>query len=103
MVIVTFLSGIVLKIHIGNNTAVQPKCDPPIACDRNTILALTTPLQRMQSPPWHSRYLSQIIGKFQRRKNSLNLCSGLGGHAARVIVLVKCFQPLVPELSDKHA
>src|SRR5208282_4022921 len=102
MLIVTFLSVIVLKIHIGNGSAVQPKRDPPITCHRNTVLAFATPFERMQFPPRHGRNLSQIIGKFQSRKNPLNLCSGLSGHTVRIVILIQRLQSLVPELSDKH-
>jgi hypothetical protein len=94
---------IVLKIHIGNGTAVQPERDPPIACDRNAILAFATTLQGMQFPPGQGRDLSQIVGKLQSRKNSLNLGSGLGRHTVRVIIVVQRLQALVTELSDQHA
>jgi hypothetical protein len=80
----------------------QPERDPPVAGDRDPVLAATIAPQSVQPPARHGGHLRKIGRELKRRENRLDLPDRLGGQAARIVILVQPSQPLVPKPLDQH-
>jgi hypothetical protein len=93
---------VILKIHFGYGITFKSESNPPVGRDSNTVFAFSSASERMKLPARHSRYLRNVVGKFQSSQNRFDLPDGMSRQAARIITCVKASEAFVPELPENH-
>jgi len=76
---------VILKIHFGYGITFKSESNPPVGRDSKTVFAFSSASERMKLPARHSRYLRNVVGKFQSSQNRFDLPDGMSRQAARII------------------